>query len=210
MAAKVEQNRLQLVKRLEDAEIYCPDGSLNAIIPLCAQKEMITVKAIIDIIFLNDAARRTRVAVECAERIKQDAKQLFAILLLIKKEKDIQSFLDEHICDKDLPFQWRKREDGQYDLYRKSNGGTIKTFRKWESRDISTFAKKQYLIVSPFFNPMDHHDLDDSTVLPFVCEDNRKEGGNSTVFRVKLHTSHHSFWQATENLSQLNPLCDTN
>jgi hypothetical protein len=207
MAAKVEQNRLQLVKRLKDAEIYCPDGSLNSIIPLCAQKEIITVEAIIDIISSNDAERQSPITVECAERIKQEAKQLFAILLRIKKEKDIQGFLDENICDNDLPFQWRKGGDGQYDLCRKSDGGTVKTSRKWESRHISTFAKKQYLIVSPFFKPMDHHDLDDPTVLPFVYyEDKRNEGGYSTVFRVQLHNSHHSFWQAAENVSQLNQL----
>lgn len=204
MTAKVELNRLQLVERLKDAEIYCPDGSLNSIIPLCAQKEIITVKAIIDIISINDAERQSPITAKYAERINQDAKQLFAILLRIKKERDIQSFLDEHIGDKDLPFQWRKREDGQYDLYRKSDGGPVKTSRKWESRDLITFAKKQYLIVSPFFKPMDHHELDDFAVLPFVYEGTRKDGGNSTVFRVKLHNSHHSFWQAAENVSQLN------
>lgn len=212
MVAKAEQKRLQLVKRLKDAEIYCPEESLNSIIPLCAQKEIITVEAILDIISSNDAERQSPTVVKYAERIRQDARQLFAILLRIKKEKDIRSFIDEGIRDTDLPFQRRKREDGQYDLYRKSDGETILTSRKWESRHIDTFAKKQYLIVCPFFKPMEHHDLDDRTVLPFVYEslsDNTEsamenEGGYSTVFRVKVHNSHHSFWQKAENVSQHN------
>jgi len=198
----------QLKNQLRDKRVECPLGSQLFIVPRSAQESLITestVKSTISSVrpYITEA----KLADE-AQQICQHARQLFATLAFIKKEKEICRFLDEGVTDKDLPLQ--RQFDTvinslQWMLQRRA-GSTIRTLESWNARTREKFSKAQRLMTSPVFQYGEHYELDNSAVLPFVTPniDNEKKqefraGGYSEVYIKCIHPSHHGFWKCSSS-----------
>jgi hypothetical protein len=131
------------------------------------------------------------------------APRVFAILACLKRGPEIRFLLREGVSDRDLPFERRRNQDGDFVLYRKS-GEVIKTFESWSDVNVEEFDRIQWWMISPVFKVQGHYDLEDGTILPFIPfrtnsdTDQKKEGGYSEVYAAKIHPSHHNFWPHSE------------
>lgn len=141
-------------------------------------------------------------------------KKIFAILALIDKLEAIWDFVSEGIYDVHLPFEKEKAQSpdgsrkGRLELSRKSDtsGSTrvpIRAFHGWSGAEVTSFERTQWDVHVPIFflntkkDPrVRHYPLQESIVLPFVEDDEVKQGGKmggfADVWRVKFHPSHHN------------------
>lgn len=141
-------------------------------------------------------------------------KKIFAILALIDKLEAIWDFISEGIYDVHLPFEKEKAQSpdgsrkGRLELSRKSDTGgstrvTIRAFHGWSGAEVTNFERTQWDVHVPIFflntkkDPrVRHYPLQESVVLPFVEDDEVKQGGKmggfADVWRVKFHPSHHN------------------
>jgi hypothetical protein len=79
-------------------------------------------------------------ALEYAEKICRQAKQLYAVLAFVKKGPSIMSLLKEGVTDGDLPLTREKDDQGLFALSRKS-GKPIQTFEEWSEKDREKFDR---------------------------------------------------------------------
>lgn len=141
-------------------------------------------------------------------------KKIFAILALIEKLEAIWDFVREGVFDSHLPFEKDKTQSpdgprkGRFELSRKSDTGSstripIRAFDGWTGAEIQNFERTQWDIHVPIFflntkkePKVRHYPLQESVVLPFVEDDEVKQGakmgGFAEVWRVKFHPSHHN------------------
>lgn len=141
-------------------------------------------------------------------------KKIFAILALIEKLEAIWDFVREGIYDIHLPFEKEKTQSpdgprkGRFELSRRSDTGSstripIKAFHGWTGAEVHNFERTQWDIHIPIFflntkkePKVRHYPLQESVVLPFVEDDEVKQGGKmggfAEVWRVKFHPSHHN------------------
>lgn len=145
---------------------------------------------------------------------KTSRKKIFAILALLDKLGAIWDFVREGIYDVHLPFEKEKAHspDGsrknRLELTRRSDTGDstrtpIRAFHGWTGADVSHFERTQWDVHIPIFflntekDPrVRHYTLQESVVLPFIEDDEVKQGGKmggfADVWRVKFHPSHHN------------------
>jgi ribosomal protein L32 len=121
---------------------------------------------------------------------------IFAILLMLKQSAKIRSFVEERVCDADLPFELtfgatrlRSRSMPQKSL---------KCFKKWETSDKVDFVRKQWMFLVPSFdtNPgfyVRHQELRDEHILPFTEWKVLDDGGFGEVYKASIHPGHHAF-----------------
>lgn len=132
----------------------------------------------------------------------------FAILVMLDQVDKIIDFLQEGVTDAALPLATiRPMNNGMasstIDLRRKdAPDAQLCCFRSWAQADLEAFEKLQWRFLSPIFSDLakkqDLVDLEEKTVLPYIESwENKKQdhykGGNSEVWKVKIHESHHNF-----------------
>ncbi|KAK2615842.1 hypothetical protein N8I77_002568 [Diaporthe amygdali] len=76
-------------------------------------------------------------------------------------------------------------------------------FNGWHQADLEAFEKLQWRFFSPVFSDMakqedDYVDLDEKMILPYIeswenKKQNHYKGGNSEVWKVKIHDAHYNF-----------------
>lgn len=76
-------------------------------------------------------------------------------------------------------------------------------FSSWPQTDIEAFEKAQWRFFAPVFSDMakqedDYIDLEEKMILPYIeswenKKQNHYKGGNSEVWKVKIHDAHHNF-----------------
>ena len=85
-------------------------------------------------------------------------------------------------------------------------GMSIEAFKNWSDEEIEDFDRIQWWMLAPVLTRKEHHELDDYPILPFITFEandemkRRKEGGYSEVYPVRIHPSHHNFWEPSEQL----------
>ncbi|CBF85566.1 hypothetical protein AN1789.2 [Aspergillus nidulans FGSC A4] len=134
-----------------------------------------------------------------SQLISEEATQLFATLVDVKKEHHIIDFLEEGIRDKSLPFvRTRKlRRLGSGLLTRQKK--PIQTINDWDWQSIEALENKQYRVLSPVFRSGAHYELDNLHILPFIEQETEVEnvpmeaGGYGEVSRECIHPDHHEF-----------------
>ncbi|KAF5008605.1 hypothetical protein FDECE_5139 [Fusarium decemcellulare] len=147
-------------------------------------------------------------------------KKIFAILLLIDCQSKITDFIDEQVCDDDLPLHkaWENGKRKCFRLTRKGKEDTLKCFSKWDRGDITRFEEKQWSLLAPFFargdeNSLVRYNLPDDAILPFTFyEKIESHEGLNSVFKAQIHPSHHGFgsreivdnWFAVKELHSAN------
>lgn len=136
--------------------------------------------------------------------------RLFALLVLLDKASSIIDFVEEGLSDQALPFAKTRvanaaTKASKFELRSKrSKDQQLHSFQGWTEGDVDAFEKLQWHVLSPNFSDIskqresDFLDLEDQTVLPYIESwQNKKldhyKGGNSEVWKVKIHDAHHNF-----------------
>ncbi|KAL1970712.1 hypothetical protein VTN77DRAFT_4356 [Rasamsonia byssochlamydoides] len=139
----------------------------------------------------------TQTAASIASQTSACAKSLFATLVYLEKGGEIQSLLEEGITDVDLPFM-RPTHDRSFPLQTK-DGSPIKTLERWIPGEREEFYRTQWWMTAPVFEDLEHYNLDDNDVLPFVPLTSEEEekyrrnrGGYSQVYPARIHPAHHN------------------
>lgn len=80
---------------------------------------------------------------------------------------------------------------------------TSPCFSSWPQSDIEAFERTQWRFFSPVFSNVakqedDYIDLEEKMILPYIeswenKKQNHYKGGNSEVWKVKIHDAHHNF-----------------
>ncbi|KAF5505070.1 putative cyclin-dependent kinase 8 [Colletotrichum siamense] len=140
------------------------------------------------------------------EDLVKSYQKVFAVLVLVNKVNTIERFLEEGLCDADLPLQrYSRKKDAdrrKLELRRKKQPGRrLDCFKSWKQVTIRHFEQYQWAVVPPFFTKgkrknVQHYVLEPSTVLPFIFTDNASgdhQGGYSRVYEADIHPDHHNF-----------------
>lgn len=130
-------------------------------------------------------------------------RNIFAILLLVNRPSSIWSFVEEGICDADLPLIKVPRAEGPqhlFDLRRRNDAELpLRCFKQWKDRAIVKFEERQWFILAPSFEKSDgkeipHREFATEEILPFLSwKATSEEGGFGQVYEVNIHPDHHAF-----------------
>jgi hypothetical protein len=170
-------------------------------VPKDVQKDLITESTIAEDIHAHNAHITEKEAEEYAKKACLYARCLYATLAYIKHGADICALLNEGITDDDLPLV-RKPNDRNASLYLRG-GNIVKATKSWKPKHRENFDRVQWWMNAPVFKYGDHKSLDEKTVLPFIPLDandaslEKKQGGYSEVYPVRIHPAHHEFWQCS-------------
>jgi len=140
-------------------------------------------------------------------------RKIFAILVSIERPSRIKYFVEEGVCDADLPLERylppeRQRaphqRSTQWELRRRSNLNTpLQCFKlkgiRWRHATVRRFEETQWQVLAPFLSPderrLPHHfKIPERAILPFIkWEKLPSTGGFGQMYRVEIHPDHHAF-----------------
>lgn len=130
-------------------------------------------------------------------------RKIFAILLFVNRPSSIWSFVEESICDADLPLIKVSRTEGPqhlFDLRRRHDPELpLHCFKQWKDRAIAKFEERQWIVLAPSFEKSDgkvtpHRKFAAEEILPFLSwKATPEEGGFGQVYKVDIHPDHHAF-----------------
>ncbi|KAF4456655.1 GTP-binding protein YchF [Fusarium austroafricanum] len=130
--------------------------------------------------------------------------KIFALLLLINRASDIETFVNGGFCDQMLPIAMKGNK-----VYLLSEPNTwLKCFEHWRSWEKENFESNQWKIDTPYFGPTENEILNKlqlwpQTRKPWRRTPNNGEGTDTetaenagaygTVTRVDIHPTSHSY-----------------
>lgn len=129
-------------------------------------------------------------------------RKIFAILLFIRRPSRLWSFVEDGVCDADLPLikvPRKKGPEGRFHLRREKDPRTpLRCLMKWREGTIYDFAETQWIVLAPQFRKPNGKDvlhirLQPKQPLPFTSWRPMPRGGYGQVYRAKVHYSHHAF-----------------
>ncbi|KAF2132923.1 kinase-like protein [Dothidotthia symphoricarpi CBS 119687] len=129
-------------------------------------------------------------------------RKVFAILLFIRRPSRIWSFVEEGVCDADLPLMKVRRPgglEGRFDLRREKDRDTpLRCLKKWRDGTICDFEEYQWIVLAPFFRKSNgkdvpHVELKPEQSLPFTDWRLKPRGGYGQVYKATVHPDHHAF-----------------
>lgn len=141
---------------------------------------------------------------------KTTRRKIFAILALMQKTSEIVGFIEEKLYDSDLPFIISDGSSpGLRQLVCKGNDDElhrIQLFAKWSTFELEYFSNAQRHFLAPYFRlstkekpKIKHYVLENQSILPFIENEEKREGGFSDVWRVKIHPAHHNYCKDSVN-----------
>jgi hypothetical protein len=171
------------------------------LVPICKQKSLINIASIKQDIMEGDSSIEPVRAAEVAVKVCNIAPKMFATLAYMKRGHEICALLEDGVSDADLPLIGKKNDAGGFTL-QKVSGVPIKIFGPWYDDAREDFDRIQWWMMAPVFKSKEYHELDESTILPFIPfegneeTEKRKQGGYSEVYARRIHPSHHDFWDS--------------
>lgn len=156
-------------------------------------------------------------------------RKIFGILVSMDMSTSIEVFLDNDVSDVDLPLKITRRESTTRIF--SSAGGEVKVLGGHlaeydESTDnlVEKFIDRQWEFIAPFFAPffaprssgvrdaIPHYKLSQEDILPWTNEKQPEtalshQGGFGTVWRVRIHPSHHGFMDDAQVIAYGTPYC---
>ncbi|KAK0724957.1 kinase-like domain-containing protein [Lasiosphaeris hirsuta] len=195
-------------------QVFFPRGTLERII---------TKKAVIDTIktenrHLSDEEVERYAAQVCRVRLpngkESSYRKIFAILIMLRRGRDIILFVDDNLCDADLPLEAvtvhaNPNANMGFKFVnmrrRKSRDTPLRCLQKWGYIDHERFGELQWGTIAPFFGKGDRrharfYQLSENDILPWIEEQSLvHQGGFSFISRVKIHPSHHNFEDSEPN-----------
>lgn len=132
---------------------------------------------------------------------KTNRRRIFATLALIQETAAIQEVLKEGLYDWDLPLALDTTDRGHHRLARRYADGSLRLVsfsQKWSAYQHEAFSRCQWQLSSPCFEmrtrvgtKIKHYPLDPSSILPITeIDGDDRQGGFSTVSKIKLHPAH--------------------
>ncbi|KAJ0116630.1 hypothetical protein J7T55_009780 [Diaporthe amygdali] len=126
--------------------------------------------------------------------------KILAILILIERPARIKLFVEEGICDADLPLVKKPIEGGFEELRRSTTpNDRLRCFERWDSLSLVRFEEFQWRLLAPSFEHGSgkiilHQTFDSNVILPFTYfSESPKTGGFGEVTKVRIHPDHHNF-----------------
>jgi hypothetical protein len=121
------------------------------------------------------------------DKIVQQTKNIFAILVMISKTDAIKALLAEEINDSLLPLT-----TGPDNILVSGNGKTFPSFRLWTSRSRNDFLEKQWWVLAPVVKTRGQHVvLEPSCAMPITDCKLVAFQLDCVVHQGVLHTSRH-------------------
>ncbi|SPQ24629.1 87674b28-6914-427c-8240-07f8f05b0d98 [Thermothielavioides terrestris] len=158
-------------------------------------------------------------------RSDQRFQKIMAILLLIERPSRIRSFVEEGVCDADLPLVkvlTKRIPFKRWELRRRKDREThLRCFEKWRQVTLEKFEEHQWAVLAPFFardltapRKVPHYYLPDQVILPCLVWERQGEGGFGQVYKAEIHPDHHDFSQhatqgSKKDLFAVKQLCST-
>ncbi|KAI0198029.1 hypothetical protein F4808DRAFT_473134 [Astrocystis sublimbata] len=135
---------------------------------------------------------------------KKSYLKIMAILILIERPFRIKLFIEEEICDQDLPLVLCEQDPTSAiprELRKKDSLHVrLKCFEGWSDATVVRFEQSQWSLLAPGFETakrkdVPHYKFDRKRILPFKSIKNtaQRGGGFSLVRKVEIHRSHHAF-----------------
>jgi hypothetical protein len=146
------------------------------------------------------------------DKVCQQAKKVFAILVLIYFPEAITELFLEGLTDEHLPLCRAPQGDNNYhNLYYlvSVRGKTFKAFATLRNpARVSDFLEKQWLVQAPMLDTSGKHiELDAKCALPFGKVDKKVATDFSTVWKGALHPAHQQGLKVSEPSSTHMDLC---
>ncbi|KAK0719385.1 kinase-like domain-containing protein [Lasiosphaeris hirsuta] len=132
-------------------------------------------------------------------------RKILAILILIDRPSRIRDFVEEEVCDADLPlekFPSSGKLSSHWELRRRDGKAALKCFnkkRKWRQSTLRKFEAAQWIVLAPYLGQDSRkvalrYKIPDSAILPFTTWKRiSSSGGFSKVFEAEIHPDHHAF-----------------
>jgi serine/threonine protein kinase len=156
------------------------------------------------------------------KHICTETPKLFAILLLCSSNQifcpNILDIINSNVTDEDLPLV-RVYYSGstEYTLGKRKHKSCrrehegecgIHALSSWRRHHIQDLSREQWLPLAPVFksypNRIKHHILDDSTIMPYIEDQENeeggiREGGYGEVWGVKIHPAHQDLFSLSDS-----------
>jgi hypothetical protein len=189
-----------LQSKFFDCRIEWPKEGNQYFIPADDLRELVTVDSILNQLKFSKPDMPGDRLLEMAQSACESAYKLFAILVCANKGGTFYDFLQEGLSDADLPFTRSSDSKPSHNLYSsRPPHKPIQSIRSWGRYQVSNFSRDQWQMLSPIFkqsNQVEHYELLDNQVLPFVEDEERDlaksdtHGGFGSVWRVVMHPAH--------------------
>lgn len=125
-------------------------------------------------------------------------RRIFAILVLLEKPLMIRRFLEDKVCDGDLPLTWH--EDRMYHRKDYEKKKPLGCFEGWKPLLTKGFDDTQWQVKAPYLStgsdkkrPIVHFVVQPNAILPLTIKDRVGEGAHGTVFKVRISPGHQGF-----------------
>lgn len=151
--------------------------------------------------------RRRMVQTHPPRHVKYASRQrLFTILAMCAKLDRLGFFIEAQISDHDLPFIRPRESPGEL-CSKYDTSKAISCSNGWTYPELNAFDHTQWQVISPYFSKPSktsgekatHYQLHPMDILPFIDDNNEGleqkvvPGGQSQVFKIKIHPAHHNF-----------------
>jgi len=133
-------------------------------------------------------------------------RKLYGILVAMDKTSLMQDIVREGLCDDDLPFRESASGTTHFTTQIERNSAASRQtearenttlFQDWERNEFYLFYHYQQIFMAPYFDFQDvnvcYYPLDHKVTLPWEEYEHKTEGGEGTVHRVRIHSSHHNY-----------------
>jgi len=128
----------------------------------------------------------------------REYRKIFTILILLDRPHRISSFIQEDICDDDLPLLRISKECSKL-ATSKFPQVPLTCIKHWKESTMERFEEKQWTVLAPSFKRKMgerdiHRSLHEGGILPFTSW--KKIGppsGFSQLYHAEVHPDHHSF-----------------
>lgn len=178
-----------LAEQLRNARIEDIGGNFHFYISRQTTHELINKSTVTDILaqHIKDQKALQRTVRKTCRR----GKALFAILVLVGKEAEIELFFKEDILDDQLPLR-RRDQDNEFNLWTE-DGKPVTATGHWKSKHREKFYSFQWWFLATVFEDLMHYELSNNASLPTVPllpEESHLvplSGGFSDVFFVRFH-----------------------
>jgi hypothetical protein len=123
------------------------------------------------------------------------AKKVFATLVLLEKAPAIHSLLDEGLTDKDLPLV----RDTDYGHLKSRDHETQFPFGGWRHASLTSFLQKQWNFLAPVLDAKGELiKLDQTCALPFTKSGYIGHGAAGFVYWATLHKAHQQGFEVSD------------
>lgn len=141
---------------------------------------------------------------------KTNRRRIFATLVLIQDTAAILEVLREGLYDWHLPLALDTTDRGYHRLARRNTDGSLSLVsfpQKWSPYQHEAFSRCQWQLSSPCFEmrthvgaKIKHYPLSAHSILPIIEIDGEdRQGGFSTVSKIKLHSAHRKSMSRVRN-----------